>query len=254
MEKKPSSKQTLINKIKREKGITKGLSKLSVKELTEFDKTGAHASNFLMSVGVLKNKSDRRDILKLITRKRLVELVGEIRIKDYSKLKHDDLVNLIADKHWSSFHNLWLNKAKKDKKFLPDTYYSKNKVKKTVKPKVEKEDKKEVKKEVEKKFPLVMPTPEKRTLFDIDTEKIFANKGLSLANERKPPTKKQEEEATKSVKKALKDNLDLEKSNTFITKLFTNMRNSPTFYKKNKDAIDKISKVGKIMGKPWIGK
>jgi len=99
-----------------------------------------------------------------------------------------------------------------------------------------------------------MPTPEKRTLFDIDTEKIFANKGLSLANERKPPTKKQEEEATKSVKKALKDNLDLEKSNTFITKLFTNMRNSPTFYKKNKDAIDKISKVGKIMGKPWIGK
>jgi len=123
MEKKPSSKQTLINKIKREKGITKGLSKLSVKELTEFDKTGAHASNFLMSVGVLKNKSDRRDILKLITRKRLVELVGEIRIKDYSKLKHDDLVNLIADKHWSSFHNLWLNKAKKDKKFLPDTYY-----------------------------------------------------------------------------------------------------------------------------------
>jgi hypothetical protein len=127
MEKKPSTKQTLIAKIKREKGISKGLSKLSMKELTMFDKTGVPSIDFLMSAGTLKDKSEIRKVLKLITRARLVRLVGDMRIKNYSKLKYDDLVNLIADKHWGSFHEVWMNKAKTDTKFLPDTYYSNTK-------------------------------------------------------------------------------------------------------------------------------
>ena len=138
---KISKRQKLISKIKKEKLITKGLSKLSMKELKDFDKNGLHSSDWL---GTLDDKTayeKRQKILSLITKKKLLKIVSATRIKNYSHLKHKDLINLIAEKYWGNFHDRWQEAARGDKTLLPDWYYGSDKIRKigrTKKPKPKK--------------------------------------------------------------------------------------------------------------------
>ena len=148
---KISKKQALINKIKKDKLITKGLSKLSMKELEKFDKDGLHASDWLETLDDKTAYEKRQKILTLMTKKKLLKIVSATRIKNYSHLTHKDLISLIADKYWGDFHDKWMVVARKDKTLLPDWYYGSDKIrkigrtKKVKKEEDDKEDDKEVK-------------------------------------------------------------------------------------------------------------
>ena len=163
------TKKELIDKIKKEKLISKGLTKLSKKELEEFASKGMHSSDMLKKAGNMV-KSKRLKMLKLMTKKKLLKLISTIRIKNYSNLSHKELIEVIATKHWGDFHSKWVTASKSDKSLLPN-YHPKEledkseKLDRTLKGKVIKPqiaEVQEIKKRGPQKAPPKRPAP-KRT-------------------------------------------------------------------------------------------
>lgn len=232
---KISKKQALINKIKKDKLITKGLSKLSVKELEKFDKNGLHASDWL---GTLDDKTayeKRQKILTLMTRKKLLKIISATRIKNYSHLTHKDLINLIADKYWGDFHDKWQKVARDDKTLLPDWYYGGDKIRKIGRTKKVKKEEELIPKKPKPKKPKVEPKkkeekkeePEPEEKKDDEAPK---NTPMTTAEGNK---KLQEILSSKAMPKS--------KLRKVLTELFSSMRGNPIFYKKNKEIIDKLT-------------
>jgi Mg-chelatase subunit ChlI len=163
-------------------GITKGLSRLTKAQLNEalwrqpdddFD---------------FKTDESKKTFLRQISRKDLLKVIGKIRIKNYSDLPHELLIDLIVKKYWEDFHTRWFeskdlplpykpygvkpkprkprkSKAKKEEEKHDDAS------KKTQKPKAEKEEPKkvpkkkpkdEVKEKPERKEAKVEPEEEKK--------------------------------------------------------------------------------------------
>lgn len=235
---KISKKQALINKIKKDKLITKGLSKLSMKELKDFYENGLHASDWL---GTLDDKTayeKRQKILTLMTRKKLLKIISATRIKNYSHLTHKDLINLIADKYWGDFHDKWQKVARDDKTLLPDWYYGGDKIRKIGRTK-------KVKKEEEAK-------PQKTKKPKPKKPKVEPKKKEEKKEEPEPEEKKDDEapkntpmttaEGNKKLKEILSSKaMPKSKLRTLLTDLFSSMKGNPNFYKKNKEIIDKLT-------------
>jgi hypothetical protein len=125
----------------KELGITKGLSKMTKSQLED-------VLNKANKPHEINSKEDRKNLLRQITRKDLLEVISKIRIKNYSHLNHNDLIELIAESHWFDFHTKW-------KKFQ-EVYLHYSRpfgYKPTPKPKIKKEPKKsEMKEEEEEKY------------------------------------------------------------------------------------------------------
>ena len=98
----PSIKE-LKDELKR-LGISKGLSKLTKPQLENLIKK----ANKPHTVNTLQ---DRKDLLSTVTKKDLLKVIKIIRITNYSHLKQDELIDLIASKYWSDFHTRWFNQA-----------------------------------------------------------------------------------------------------------------------------------------------
>lgn len=98
----PSIKE-LKDELKR-LGISKGLSKLTKPQLENLIKK----ANKPHTVNTLQ---DRKDLLSTISKGNLLKVIRIIRITNYSHLKHDELIDLIASKYWSDFHTRWFNQA-----------------------------------------------------------------------------------------------------------------------------------------------
>jgi len=191
VKKKKSAKQILINKIMKEKDIKKGLSKLSMKELKEFDDRGLKSSEWLDTIGSDEASINRESVLTLMTRKKLLKIVSAIRMKNYSHLKHQDLINLIATKYWGDFHHRWVVEAQKDKSLFPDWYYGvdneklDNPRKIGINKKVKKEKKEEVKYRMTEKKDDEEKHDTEKNLFEITPETL----DTFLENEKKLSSK-----------------------------------------------------------------
>jgi hypothetical protein len=219
--KKISKKQSLINKIMKEKDIKKGLSKLSMKELKEFDERGLKSHEWLDTIGSDEAAINRESVLTLMTRKKLLKIVSAIRMKNYSHLKHQDLINLIATKYWGDFHHRWVVEAQKDKSLFPDWYYGVNNEKLDNPRKIGR--KKKVKK-VKK----------------LEKEPVKEDEPVEEKKEEKMTTK----EATKKLKEILSSKVSTKtKTKQALNTLFTTMKGDVKFYKENKDNIDKLTSV-----------
>jgi hypothetical protein len=117
----PSIKE-LKDELKR-LGVSKGLSKLTKPQLENLIKK----ANKPHSVNTLQ---DRKALLSTISKGDLLKVIRIIRITNYSHLKHDELIDLIASKYWSDFHTRWFNQAPdgllpyKPEKALPKPSFS----------------------------------------------------------------------------------------------------------------------------------
>ena len=98
----PSTRE-LKDELKR-LGISKGLSKLTKPQLENLIKK----ANKPHTVNTLQ---DRKDLLSTISKGDLLKVIRIIRITNYSHLKHDELIDLVASKYWSDFHTRWFNQA-----------------------------------------------------------------------------------------------------------------------------------------------
>ncbi len=172
------TKKELIEKIKKEKLISKGLTKLSKKELEEFASKGMHSSDMLKTAGNMV-KSKRLKMLKLMGKQKLLKLISKIRIQNYSKLSQKQLIDLIATKHWGDFHSKWLTASKSDKSLLPNYHPKELEDKpekldrtlrgKVIKPKIA--EVQEIKKRGPQKAPPKRPAPKKSSSDKSLTEK-----------------------------------------------------------------------------------
>jgi len=145
----PSIKE-LKDELKR-LGISKGLSKMTKTQLDNLIQKAKepHKVNTLQ---------ERKALLSTISKKDLLKVIKIIRISNYSHLKHDELIDLIASKYYSDFHTRWFNQApdellpNKPAKPLPKPSFSfppepKKKEEKTSKKESKKPKKSEVKEE-----------------------------------------------------------------------------------------------------------
>jgi hypothetical protein len=82
-------------------GITKGLSRLTKAQLVE-------ALRRAKAPLEIASDEDKKNLLRQIIKKDLLKVIRMIRIKNYSHLKHEDLVNLIVSKYWDNFQTRWL--------------------------------------------------------------------------------------------------------------------------------------------------
>jgi len=142
----------------KELGITKGLSKMTKSQLED-------VLNKANKPHEINSKEDRKNLLRQITRKDLLKVISKIRIKNYSHLNHDDLIELIAESHWFNFHTKWKNTdAPQPSRPFGYKPTPKPKVEPIPKPKVEPKKKKpkvEPKKkkvEPEEKYEIPLPT------------------------------------------------------------------------------------------------
>jgi hypothetical protein len=103
---KPKSipKKKLLKEELKRLGISKGLSKLTNPQLETLIKKAKepHKVNTLQ---------ERRALLSTISKKDLLKVIRMIRISNYSHLRHDELIDLIATKYFSDFATRWLNQA-----------------------------------------------------------------------------------------------------------------------------------------------
>ena len=81
-------------------GITKGLSRLTKAQLVE-------ALRRAKAPLEIASDEDKKNLLRQIIKKDLLKVIRMIRIKNYSHLKHEDLIELIVSNYWDDFHTRW---------------------------------------------------------------------------------------------------------------------------------------------------
>ena len=92
-------------------GITKGLSTLNKQGLENMigKKIDTHVA---VESGTLTH-AHKVDILRQYTKTQLLKIIAHIKPKNLSKLKHQELINVIARDYWQDFHTR-LNKGAKE--------------------------------------------------------------------------------------------------------------------------------------------